>query len=60
MLIIEHNMDMIKAADWIIDIGPEGGEKGGEIVACGTPEQIVECDKSYTAKFLRPKLTKLT
>lgn len=60
VLIIEHNMDMIKAADWIIDIGPEGGEKGGEIVACGTPEQIVECDKSYTAKFLRPKLTKLT
>ncbi|MDE6768319.1 MAG: hypothetical protein K2J78_01185, partial [Muribaculaceae bacterium] len=59
VLIIEHNMDMIKSADWIIDIGPEGGEKGGDIVAQGTPEQIVESEVSYTAKYLRPKLTHL-
>lgn len=57
VIIIEHNLDMIKSADWIIDIGPEGGEKGGEIVAQGTPEMLVKSDKSYTAKFLSPKLT---
>lgn len=56
VIIIEHNMDMIKSADWIIDIGPEGGEKGGNIVAVGTPEQIASSDKSYTAQYLRPKL----
>lgn len=56
VIIIEHNMDMIKSADWIIDIGPEGGEKGGEIVACGTPEDIANCSQSYTAEYLRPKL----
>ena len=59
VLIIEHNMDMIKSADWIIDIGPEGGEKGGDIVAQGTPEQIVESEVSYTAKYLKPKLIHL-
>lgn len=57
VIIIEHNMDMIKSADWIIDIGPEGGEKGGSIVAQGTPEQIVKVKESYTAKYLLPKLT---
>ena len=51
-------MDVIKSADWIIDIGPEGGEKGGEIVAQGTPEEIANCDRSYTAHFLRDKLSK--
>lgn len=56
VIIIEHNMDMIKSADWIIDIGPEGGEKGGEIVAEGTPETIVLSNASYTAKYLKPKL----
>lgn len=56
VIIIEHNMDMIKSADWVIDIGPEGGEKGGNIVAVGTPEQIASSDKSYTAQYLRPKL----
>lgn len=56
VIIIEHNMDMIKSADWVIDIGPEGGEKGGNIVAVGTPEQIVASEESYTAKYLRPKL----
>lgn len=56
VVIIEHNMDMIKSADWIIDIGPEGGEKGGNIVAIGTPEQIVDSKESYTAHYLRSKL----
>jgi len=56
VIIIEHNMDMIKSADWVIDIGPEGGEKGGNIVAVGTPEQIALSEKSYTAKYLRAKL----
>ncbi|MCH5227509.1 MAG: excinuclease ABC subunit UvrA [Muribaculaceae bacterium] len=58
VVIIEHNLDMIKSADWIIDIGPEGGEKGGEIVAIGTPEEIVKNPVSYTGKFLIPKLVK--
>ncbi len=57
VIIIEHNMDMIKSADWIIDIGPEGGETGGRVVAEGTPEQIVDSKTSYTAKYLKPKLT---
>lgn len=56
VVIIEHNMDIIKAADWIIDIGPEGGEMGGNVVAEGTPEQVALSDSSYTAEFLRPKL----
>lgn len=56
VLIIEHNMDIIKSADWVIDIGPEGGAEGGEIVAEGTPEQIAESEKSYTGKFLKDKL----
>lgn len=56
VIIIEHNMDMIKSADWIIDIGPEGGESGGNVVACGTPEQVAINNNSYTAEFLRPKL----
>ena len=50
-------MDMIKSADWIIDIGPEGGETGGRVVAEGTPEQIADSKTSYTAKYLKPKLT---
>lgn len=58
VIIIEHNLDMIKSADWIIDIGPEGGEKGGLIVAQGTPEQIVEVEESYTGKYLKDKLFK--
>lgn len=56
VIIIEHNLDMIKSADWIIDIGPEGGEKGGTVVACGTPEDIALCEESHTARYLRPKL----
>lgn len=56
VLVIEHNMDVIKSADWIIDIGPEGGENGGTIVAEGTPEEIASCETSYTGKFLKKKL----
>jgi excinuclease ABC subunit A len=53
VLIIEHNLDIIKIADWIIDLGPEGGDRGGELVAEGTPEQLVKVKNSYTAKFLK-------
>ncbi len=56
IIIIEHNLDVIKTADWIIDLGPEGGSKGGEIIACGTPEMLVKNINSYTGKFLRPLL----
>lgn len=59
VIIIEHNMDMIKSADWIIDIGPEGGDQGGNVVVCGVPEDVVECRDSYTAEYLRPKLIHL-
>ncbi len=52
LIVIEHNLDVIKTADWIIDLGPEGGDKGGEIVAEGTPEQVAKCQKGYTGKFL--------
>ncbi|MFN8407259.1 MAG: excinuclease ABC subunit UvrA [Sphingobacteriaceae bacterium] len=53
IVVIEHNMDVIKCADWVIDIGPEGGEKGGEIVFEGVPEDLIQCDNSYTGKFLK-------
>lgn len=56
VLIIEHNMDVIKCADHIIDLGPEGGKGGGSIVVCGTPEEVAACRESYTGKFLRSKL----
>lgn len=56
VIVIEHNMDVIKCADYIIDLGPEGGEKGGEIVAQGTPEEIMACEKSYTGVFLKKYL----
>ncbi len=58
VIIIEHNMDIIKCADHIIDIGPEGGEKGGGIVATGTPEEIAACPESHTGAYLRDKLKK--
>lgn len=51
--VIEHNLDIIKCADWIIGLGPEGGEAGGELIAEGTPEQVAEVDKSHTGRFLR-------
>jgi excinuclease ABC subunit A len=53
LLVIEHNLDVLKTADWIIDLGPEGGEAGGEIVAVGTPEQVAATDASYTGRHLR-------
>lgn len=56
VVIIEHNMDVIKSADWLIDIGPEGGDKGGKVVAEGTPETVARSDRSYTAKYLLEKL----
>jgi len=56
-VVIEHNLDVIKTADWVIDLGPEGGEGGGEVVAAGTPEDIVGCDSSWTGRFLAPRLT---
>lgn len=56
VIIIEHNMDIIKSADWVIDIGPEGGEKGGNIVAAGTPEEVARCAGSYTGRYLADKL----
>lgn len=56
IVIIEHNLDVIKTADWIIDLGPEGGSKGGQIIAVGTPETVAACSNSYTGQFLRPLL----
>ncbi|MBD5430364.1 excinuclease ABC subunit UvrA [Lactobacillus sp.] len=63
VLIIEHNLDVIKSADWLIDLGPEGGEGGGQVVATGTPEEVTKVEKSYTGKYLKPVLerdTKIT
>jgi excinuclease ABC subunit A len=51
--VIEHNLDVIKQADWIVDLGPEGGEEGGELIATGTPEEVAEVEGSYTGRFLR-------
>ncbi len=56
VVIIEHNLDVIKTADWVIDLGPEGGNGGGEIIACGTPEQVAACERSHTGHFLHPIL----
>jgi excinuclease UvrABC ATPase subunit len=53
VIVIEHNLDVIKHADWIIDMGPEGGNRGGEILFEGTPEEIVKCERSYTGKYLQ-------
>ena len=53
---IEHNLDVIKTADWIIDLGPEGGEEGGRLIAVGTPEQIAQNDASHTGRYLRDVL----
>jgi excinuclease ABC subunit A len=59
VLIIEHNMDVIKLADYVIDMGPEGGDRGGEIICQGTPEEVAECQKSYTGLYLRQELTSI-
>lgn len=58
IVVIEHNLDVIKTADWIIDLGPEGGDQGGTIVVTGTPEEVIKCKKSYTGQFLKPVLQK--
>jgi excinuclease ABC subunit A len=56
IVVIEHNLDVIKTADWVIDLGPEGGEGGGQIIAVGTPEQIAKNKASHTGKYLKPVL----
>jgi len=57
-VVIEHNLDVIKRADWLIDLGPEGGSGGGQIVATGTPEDVAKNPKSHTGRFLKPLLRK--
>jgi excinuclease ABC subunit A len=56
VVVIEHNLDVIKTADWIVDLGAEGGERGGEVIAAGTPEDVAEIEASYTGQFLRKAL----
>ena len=56
VIVIEHNLDVIKSADYIIDLGPEGGDKGGELLATGSPEEVAQVDKSYTGEFLKKVL----
>ena len=58
VIVIEHNLDVIKTADYIIDIGPEGGDKGGTVVAEGTPEEVAKNKKSYTGKYIASMLNK--
>ena len=56
VVIIEHNLDVIKTADWVVDLGPEGGSGGGQIIATGTPEDVAKVKKSFTGQFLAPML----
>ena len=56
IVIIEHNLDVVKTADWVVDLGPEGGSGGGQILVTGTPETVAECQESHTARFLKPLL----
>ena len=56
VIVIEHNLDVIKTADYVIDLGPEGGDKGGTLVAAGTPEEIAAVPESYTGQYLKPLL----
>ena len=57
VVVVEHNLDLIKTADWILDLGPEGGEKGGRLIAEGRPEQVVQVEGSWTGSYLRPLLS---
>ncbi|MEM1274842.1 MAG: excinuclease ABC subunit A, partial [Pseudomonadota bacterium] len=57
VVVIEHNLDVVKTADWIIDIGPEGGDGGGEIVAVGTPEDVAQVERSHTGRYLKDMLS---
>jgi excinuclease ABC subunit A len=59
VIVIEHNMEVIKSADYIIDLGPEGGENGGEVIGCGTPEELVQNPLSYTGQYLKKKMADL-
>ena len=56
VVIIEHNLDIIKVADWLLDLGPEGGDRGGELIAEGTPEQVMKSKESFTGEFLKAHL----
>jgi excinuclease ABC subunit A len=56
VIVIEHHLDVIKCADWVIDLGPDGGERGGELVVEGTPETVAACPRSHTGRFLKPLL----
>jgi len=58
VVVIEHNLDVIKTADWLVDLGPEGGSKGGQIIACGTPEEVAEMPQSHTGHFLKALLAR--
>jgi excinuclease ABC subunit A len=60
IVIIEHNLDVIKTADWVIDMGPEGGSGGGQLLMAGTPEQLAECTESFTGRYLKPLLARQT
>ena len=57
LVVIEHNLDVIKSADYVIDLGPEGGDEGGTVVAAGTPEEVAACPASYTGQYLLPLLS---
>jgi len=58
VIVIEHNLDVIKTADWVVDLGPEGGEGGGQIVAAGTPEEVAKVSGSFTGQYLRRVLAR--
>jgi len=58
VIVIEHNLDVVKTADWVVDLGPEGGARGGELVAEGTPEQVAKSGRSATGKYLAPLLAR--
>ncbi len=60
VLVIEHNLDVVKTADWVIDLGPEGGDGGGQVIATGTPEEVAEVADSYTGQYLKPVLIRDT
>ena len=56
VIVIEHNLDVVRCADWVIDLGPEGGGGGGRLVAAGTPEEVAKCSESYTGRYLKKVL----
>ena len=58
VIVIEHNLDMIKCADYIVDLGPDGGDRGGQVLITGTPEEVANCDDSYTGEYLRKILSR--